>query len=122
VLVGEIGVGRCDGLELDEGSEMLHIVEVDSHALPEEQVAALGYGDGEADGRRESGEQGAGILHLDDVVSALALLRFIGALELDKVRQPWVLLTQLETAIALPDRASVLGVECSTCLDRTLWG
>ena len=56
---------------------------------------------------------------------ALALLCFVGALELDEVRSTRILLTELETAmcnievaIALPDRVSGLGTERATRLDR----
>ena len=40
-LVGEVGVGGRDALELDEVPEVLDAVEVDAHRLPQQQVAFL---------------------------------------------------------------------------------
>lgn len=123
--MGEVGVDRCHGLELNEGPEVLDLVEMDSHVAPKEQAALLGDDHGEANRCGERGQQGLSVYDLDNAVPALTLLWFVGALKLNEVRSPRVLLAQLETpdwnsevAIALPDRASVLCAEYSTCLDR----
>lgn len=42
MLVGEVGVGRRDGLKLDESPKLLDLIEMDANALPQQQMAALG--------------------------------------------------------------------------------
>jgi hypothetical protein len=49
------------------------------------------------------------VICLDDAVSALALLRFVSALELDQVRATWAPLTELELAACNLE----IGVACS---------
>jgi hypothetical protein len=97
---------------------------MDSHAPPKEQPAALRDGEREADRCGQRGQQRRSVLDLDDPVAALALLRFLGTLELDEVRFPGSLLAELESAasdievgVPLPDRASVFCSELPTRLD-----
>jgi hypothetical protein len=88
---------------------------MDTHVAPQEQAAVLGDHDAYADRVGEGGAQDSAIVDLDDPVAALALLGFVGALELDQVWAAGSLLAELEAAapdlevcVALPNIAAVL--------------
>jgi catechol 2,3-dioxygenase-like lactoylglutathione lyase family enzyme len=126
VLVGEIGVWWCDGLELDESPELLNVVEVDANVAPKEEMSALDDGGAYTDGAGERCAEHGAVVYLDDPVSALALLRFARALELDEVGATGTLFSELqptvrdlEIVIALPDLAVVYRAESSTHLQGT---
>ena len=123
--MGEVGVGWRDGLKLDERPKLLDLIEMDAHALPQQQMAALGDDPAYADRGGERRTQRRAVADLDDPVAALALLWFARALELDQVRTTGLLLAELEPAvgdlevgIALRDRAAVLGPERPAYLKR----
>src|ERR1700727_255844 len=125
MLVGKVGVCQSDGLKLDERPKPLDLIEMDADALPQQQMAALGDDPAYADRGGECRAQRRAVADLDDAVAALALLWFVGALELDQVRTAWLLLAELEPAacdlevgIALGDRAVVLGPERPAYLKR----
>lgn len=66
--------------------------------MPEEQPPVLGNHDADPDRGGERGAEHRPVLDLDDPVAALALLRFVGALELDEVRSARTLLSELQAS------------------------
>lgn len=99
---------------------------MDANVLPEEQAPVLGHGDGNAERRGQGREQRLRVVGLDDPVATLALLWFLGALELDQVCSPGLLLAKLqptrrdiEIAVPLPQRAVILRTEDTTYLQGT---
>lgn len=126
MLVGEIGVWWCDGLELDESPELLDVVEVDANVPPKEEMSVLDDGGAYADGAGERCAEHGAVVYLDDPVAALALLRFARALELDEVGATGMLFSELqptvgdlEIVVALPDLAVVYRTERSAHLQGT---
>ena len=87
---------RGDALELDERPQPVHVVEVDAHALPQQQPAAL-VDDGERPERRIEGlDERRGVGHGDESVAALARLGGVGALVGDQLGAAGLLLAQLQ--------------------------
>jgi 7,8-dihydro-6-hydroxymethylpterin-pyrophosphokinase len=68
VLLGEIRAGRRYRLELDEASEPLNCVEMDTHLPPKEQAARLAHYDARANRLRQRGAQHRAVADLDDAV------------------------------------------------------
>ncbi|HTA97969.1 MAG TPA: hypothetical protein VK730_10045 [Solirubrobacteraceae bacterium] len=96
---------------------------MDTHIAPQEQATVLGDYYAYADRVGKGGAQDGAVVNLDDPVAALALLGFVGALELDQVWATGSLLAELEPAagdlevgVALPNLAAVLRAEGSACL------
>jgi hypothetical protein len=125
VLAGEVRACWRDGLKLDESPKLLDLIEMDAHALPQQQMATLGDDPAYANRGGERRTQRRTVVDLDDPVAALSLLRSARALELDQVRTTGLLLAELEPAarnlevgIALRDRAAVLGPERPAYLKR----
>ena len=116
MLGGEIGVGRRDGLKLDERPKLLDLIEMDPHIPPEQQTTAFDDDSAYADRSGERRAQRLAVVDLDDPVSALALLGLVGAVELDQMRSAGLLFAELESAsrnrevgIALRYGAAILG-------------
>lgn len=126
--MSEIGVWRRDGLELDEPTEPLDLIEMDTDIAPEEQPAALDDHTANADSGGKRGGAHGPVVHLDDPLAALALLRFVRTVELDEVRSSRMLFSELQTAVChleigvlLPDLAVVFGAESPAHLKRAVW-
>jgi hypothetical protein len=125
VLAREVGFGRRDTFELDERAEAGDLVEVDAHALPEQQVAALVDDHAGAERRVERLAQGGGIAHVGEAVGARARLLAIGPRVGDELGAARLLLAQLqpparaaEVRVALGQDALVRGAERERALER----
>ncbi len=88
----------------------------------------LGDFDSRADRSRKCCAKHLAIANLNDSVAALALLWLAGALELNQVRTPRMLLPQLqptmrdiEIRVPLPELAAVLRAKCSARLKGAAW-
>ncbi len=124
----EIGVWRRHRLKLDEPSEPLDIVEVDTNIAPKKQPPTLGDHNTYPDGGGKRGTEHRSVLDLDDPVAALALLRLACALKLDEVRSARMLFAELQTivghfkvSVLLPDLAVILGPKLSAYFKRAAW-
>ena len=109
---------RDDRLELDEGAEPLHVVEVDADVVAQQQVAPLADHDGGPERRVERRPQRLGVGDVDEAVAALAGRRDVGSLVGDELRAARLLLAELEPAargrevrVALAQDALVAGAE-----------
>jgi hypothetical protein len=103
------------------------LVEVDANVVPEERSTTLGNYDADPDRGGERGGEHRPVFDLDDPVAALALLGFIGALELDEMRFARTLFAELqatvghiEVCVPLPDLAVVLGPDLAAYLERAV--
>jgi hypothetical protein len=72
---------------------------VDADIPPQKQATTLDNDAAYSNCGGKRGAQHRTVADLDNAVSALALLRFIGALKLDQVRSAGLLLSQLQPAI-----------------------
>jgi len=127
VLASEIRVWRRHSLQLDEPPKPLDMVKMDTNVAPEEQTPALDDHDLDPDRGGERDAEHRPVLDLDDPVAALALLRLVGALELDQVRSTRTLFSELQAAVGhleigvpLPDLAVVLGADLPAHLKRAI--
>ena len=125
-LAHQIRVGSGHSLEFNEATQPVDLVKVDPDVLVDEQVALLLHNAPLAQRGREGGPGSAGLVHANDPVGALTLLRTIGALELDDV---WLAgrflsefqdsLPSLEVGVPLPNDSVVGGSEVSADPERT---
>ena len=99
-LVGEVGVGGRDALELDEVPEVLDLVEVDAHRLPEQQVALLLDHREHAEARLQRGAAASAASSTGiEPVARLARLVGVHPVVLDERGAPGLLLAQLQAAL-----------------------
>ena len=128
VLAREVGVGVRDALELDEGSEAVHVVEVDAHVLVEQQSAPLVDDDQRPERRVERVAQCRRVADLGQAVRARARLVAVRSHVGDQARPGFAaagLLAQLqppartgEVGVALGQHTLVGSAERERALER----
>jgi hypothetical protein len=122
---GQLGLGRGkvagvgeDRLELHKVPELLDFVEMDPHALPQEQPPSLGHDDDRAERRVECLDEDPWVRDWRQHVRALARLGVIGSAVGDELRRGGLVSSELEAAapggevdVALVQRAGGGGAE-----------
>ena len=128
MLASEVGVGVRHALELDEGSEPGHVVDVDADVLVEQQAPALVDDDECAEGGIERVGQRGRVVDLGEAVAARARLLAVRPDVRDQPRARLAaafLLAQLEpparaaeVRVALREHALVRGAQRERALER----
>jgi len=99
LFVVEVGLRWRDGLELDEPSEPVDLVEVDADPFPDQQAVHLAHL-ADAEGLLERGPRARPVIDPGQSVLALRSTLLSGKQELNQMRTPRMLLAQLEASVA----------------------
>src|ERR1044071_2594327 len=86
MLSREIGLRGRNRLELDEAAETDHLVQVDPHRIPQEEVPPLVDDASDPQCGLECRPQKAVVVDLGNAIAAWARVTRVGALELDQMR------------------------------------